>query len=483
MYAYPWGVKGTEIEGFTGPDKWQRQTLIEIGERMKAAEKTGEPVRILRRSGHEIGKTAFIAWIIQWWNSTRDHPAGVVTANTKQQLTSKTWRELAKWHNMMINRDWFSWTSTRFFLNAHPSTWFTEATPWTKEKSEAFAGTHEKRTGVLMIFDEASIIDDRIWEVADGAMDKGSLWLAFGNPTKNSGKFFHAAVGDWRERWFSARIDARDSIIANQVRIKQWVDDYGEDSDYCRIRVKGEFPRASAMQFIPSDIVMAAAARHLRPDMFGHAPKIIGVDVARFGDDMSTIIKRQGLCASDLKKFRNIDLMRFTGVLIQEIQAFKPDAVFIDATGGYGAAVVDRLRQLGIGCIEVQFGGAAADDKSWNNKRTEIWGRMKEWLKLGGAIPDDSELKADLVGPWYSFDNKDRVALESKEDMKRDRALPSPDCGDALACTFAEPVVNQSDRNISSFVGVRPAVGGSPEGKKYDPTAFIRDVKRRMEGR
>lgn len=480
MFVFPWGEPGTFLEHHSGPDEWQKEALIEIGMRLSNAQDTGEPVRILRRSGHEIGKTAFIAWVILWWNSTREHPQGVVTANTRMQLEGKTWRELAKWHGIMIHKDWFEWTATKFSLKAHPATWFSQAVPWVKEKSEAFAGTHEKR-GVLMIFDEASLIDDKIWEVADGAMDAGALWIAFGNPTRNTGKFYEAAVGKWRHRWYSQRIDSRKSKIANQARIAQWVEDFGEDSDYVRIRVKGEFPRASAMQFIPSDIVMAAAGRHLRPDMYDFAPKILGVDVARFGDDMSTIIKRQGLAAFDLMKFRGIDLMRLTGIVIQQIQEWKPDAIMVDATGGYGAAVVDRLRQLGYEVIEVQFGGTAIKEKIYHNKRTEIWGEMREWLKGGGAIPDDDELKADLVAPEYAFDNRDRQALESKDDMKT-RGLSSPDCGDALACTFAEPVVLHTDRT-NIFTGVRPAVGATPGVSGYDPTAFIRDARQHMSNR
>lgn len=483
MYAYPWGKEGTFLAKHAGPDEWQKKALIEIGDAMRAAAETGEPVRILRRSGHEIGKTAFIAWIIQWFTSTREHPVGVVTANTKQQLDTKTWRELSKWHDVMIHKHWFTWTATKYYLTAYPNDWFVAATPWSKERSEAFAGTHDKR-GVLMIFDESSLIDDKIWEVADGAMDEGSLWLAFGNPTRNTGMFHEAAVGKFRHRWKSARIDSRVSKIANQTRIKQWLEDYGDDSDYVRVRVKGEFPRASSMQYIPSDIVMAAAIRLYNQDMFRKQPKIMGVDVARFGDDQSTMIKRQGLQSWDLKKTRGVDVDVFASLVAQEAKEFVPDAVFVDASGGYGLAVIYKLKQLGFPVIEVQFGGAAADEKSFRNKRAEIWGRMKEWLKSGGAIPDDDELKADLVGPEYSFVNlkgHDVVILEAKEDMKS-RGLASPDCGDALAMTFAEHLLSASEQSAAaSMGGVAPAIG-DPNGD-VDPTRFIREAAQRLHKR
>jgi hypothetical protein len=475
MYVFPWGEKGTFLEDFpNGPDKWQTKTLKRIGELMKESELvTHEPVRILRRSGHEIGKTALIAWVIHWFNATRNNPQGVVTANTKLQLESKTWREVAKWNGLAINGHWFAWTATKFYFKAEPATWVTHAIPWVKEKSEAFAGTHEKR-GVLLVFDEASLIDDKIWEVADGAMDEGALWLAFGNPTQNTGRFYQNAVGRFRHRWDSERVDSRDSGISNKKRIEQWIQDYGEDSDYVRVRVLGEFPRASAMQFIPSDVVMAAAGRSLNVTEYNFAPKVLGVDVARFGDDQSAMIWRQGLASWGLRKFRNIDIPVLAGVVGQEIQMGKPDAIFIDATGGYGLSLIFELKRLGYQPIEVQFGASATDTVKWANKRAEIWGRMKEWLISGGAIPDDDELKTDLVGPEYTFVTKqgcDVVILEKKEDMKS-RGLASPDAGDALAVTFALPVVLPSDQPNNTAVAM-PSVG-------YNPADKINHVQRQL---
>jgi hypothetical protein len=467
-FIWPWG--SGPLDGHEGPDIWQKDVLTYIGQRTREGSSVG--VRVAVSSGHGIGKTALIAWLIDWFMSTRPHPQVVVTANTKTQLETKTWRELARWHRMSLNRHWFQQTATRFFLNAHPETWFAAAIPWSKERSEAFAGTHEKH--VLVLYDEASIIPDEIWEVTEGAMTTaGAIWVAFGNPTRNTGRFAQC-FGKNRHLWWTKKVDSRTSKVAtNRELINQWVHDYGEDSDFVRIRVRGEFPRAAANQLIPVDLVDAAAGRFRHEAEFMFAPRVLGVDVARFGDDQSVIIQRQGLAASGLKKFRHLDTMTFSGLVVREIEAFKPDAVFVDAVG-IGAGVVDRLNQLGYGgvVIPVNAGERAMDRDQYHNLRTEMWDKMRDWLKAGGAIPDDIELRDDLIGPEYQYDARDRLALERKEDMKA-RGLASPDCGDALALTFARAVYK---RNVlQDFMPAVTQHNFNPltHGSDYDPMNYV----------
>jgi len=200
------------------------------------------------------------------------------------------------------------------------------------------------------------------------------------------------------------------------------------------------------MQFIGMDQVEAAQARPVGT-FLGSDPLIYGVDCARFGDDSSVLAKRVGRDARSRpwKRWNKMDAMQLAGDIALEAQQEHPDAIFVDA-GNIGAAVVDRLRQLGIENVyEVWFGGEGRD-ANWNgvkvrtaNKRAEMWTNMREWLK-SGSIPDEQKLIDDLVGPLYSFAGDDtRIMLERKKDMKK-RGLASPDDGDALACTFAEPV-------------------------------------------
>jgi hypothetical protein len=428
--AYPWGEPGV-LAKHTGPDAWQRDILDELGESLRQ----GKSPRISVASGHGIGKSTLVAWVIHWFVSTRPHPQVVVTANTREQLLKKTFRELAVWHKRSINSHWWVWTATKFYHVDHPETWFASAIPWSAENPEAFAGTHAEH--VMLIFDEASGIADTIWETAEGAMTTArSAWLCFGNPTKNTGRF-RECFGKYKHRWSTRQIDSRTAKMAsNKEQIAEWIEDYGEDSDFVRVRVKGEFPRASTTQFIPSHHVERAMVNRAVDDEGG--AKLLGVDVARFGDDQSIILKRVGGKVFPLTKFRGIDTMQLAGHVAQAIEDWDPDAVFVDGTG-MGAGVVDRLRSLNYKIIEVINKENADDPLKYANKRAETWGRMRDWLKGDVELPDDSGLRDGLIGLEYGFSAKMAIQLEKKEDLKK-RGLASPDEADALALTFAELV-------------------------------------------
>lgn len=451
LYAFPWGEPGTALADEHGPDEWQRDVLgemqraIQAGQGADAALQTA--VQLAVASGHGIGKTAFVAWIILWFMSTRDFPQIVVTANTGTQLNSKTWRELSKWHKMAINREWFHWTATRFSHVLYPEVWFAAAIPWTEHNSEAFAGTHEKH--VLVIFDEASAIADKIWEVTEGAMTTpGAMWLAFGNPTQTTGRFAQC-FGKFKHRWRTRQIDSRTCKKANRAQIQKWIDDYGEDHDFVRVRVRGVFPRAGNLQFIGLDAVSAAMRR--KAEGYQLFSKVLGVDVARHGDDQSVTTRRQGNHVWPQKKYRIPDLMELADVVAGEINEFEPDAVFIDATG-LGWGLIDRLRQMGFGHLifPVQVGEKANKEARYVNKRSELWDGGKTWLNEGGCLPNDPEMEADLTGPQYGYDNKMRIQIESKDDMKG-RGLPSPDCADSLLLTFANPIAQQTKNPAGSW--------------------------------
>lgn len=393
-------------------------------------------------SGHSSGKSALSAGLILYFIATHSDPAIIVTANTAGQLRDKTWRELAKWHGNSLLKDWFNWSATRYALKAAPETWFASAVPNTPHSAESFAGAHAKH--ILMIFDEASAIDEAIWEVAEGATaEPGGYrkWLVWGNPTRNSGSF-HRCFYAMRHRWRSRQIDTRSCRYADQEQIKQWAEDYGEDSDFFKVRVLGRFPDQSDRQFIATSSVAAAAERRLLRESYEFSPIVLGVDVARFGDDQSVITMRQGLKQLWQRKHRGLDTMQLASLVAEAVGKDKPDAVFVDE-GSMGAGVVDRLAQLGHRrmVMGVNFGANAADAVSYANKRAEMWGRLRDWLAHGQLV-DDRELAADLAGPEYGFDKQERILLEKKDDMKR-RGLASPDCGDALALTFAEHVAGE----------------------------------------
>jgi hypothetical protein len=428
--AFRWGEG--DLAGHDGPDAWQAELLDHIGAQMLGA---APAIRVAVASGHGVGKSALVAWLILWAMSTRPHLHGVVTANTRHQLSTKTWREVSLWLSRAINRDWFALSATKLVQVDHPDTWFVAAIPWRKDRPEAFAGQHGEH--VLVIYDEASAIDDSIWDVSEGALTtQGAMWFAFGNPTRNTGRF-RECFGRFRHRWSTRQIDARSSRIANGEQVRQWLDDYGEDSDFVRVRVRGVFPRAGALQFIGQDIIEAARCN----TSSGEGPRIVGVDIARFGDDQTVLLLRQGDRIATLRRWRGLDTMQTASRVAEFAEREEPDTIFVDGAG-VGGGVVDRLRQLGHDVIDVNGGGRATDDTAYFNLRAEMWGKMRAWLATAN-LPDDSELSADLASPEYGFDARNRLQLERKEDMKK-RGLASPDSADALALTFAAPVRAQA---------------------------------------
>jgi len=445
LYVFSWG-KG-ELAGHQGPDAWQRDVLEDIGRRLRDGGALGDAIREAVASGHGIGKSALVAWIILWALATCPDTKGVVTANTEAQLRTKTWAELAKWHRLSIVRDWFELTATALIsrMPGHDKTWRVDQVPWSERNTEAFAGLHNKGRRVLLVFDEASAIPDVIWEVSEGALtdsDTEIVWCAFGNPTRNTGRF-RECFGRFRHRWTTRQIDSRTAAMTNKAQLSAWVEDYGEDSDFVRVRVRGVFPRAGSNQFIPSDMVAAARGRELRPDQYSMMPRVLSVDVARFGEDQTVITRRQGLQCFPQQKLRGVDTMTLAGIVAQVCHEWQPDEVFIDGVG-VGAGVVDRLRQLGFYVTDAQAGARALDPAKFANRRAEMWGKMRDWLEQGGSIPDDPELEADLTGLEYSFAASGALQLEKKEDMKK-RGLASPDCADSLAIGFYAPATSLHD--------------------------------------
>ena len=471
MFAYhDYWEEVRKTDPTAGPDKWQTEVLLEIGKQVEARIKGESPetaIMIAVRSGHGPGKTALSAWINHWFISTRPHPQSVTTANTRTQLETKTWRELAVWWKRSVHRHWFNWTFTKFYNVAHPETWFAAGIPWTREKAEAFAGTHEKH--VLYIFDEASLIPDEIWETAQGAMTTpGVMWFVFGNPTRNTGRF-KECWGKFRHRWKGFQVDSRTAKMTNKAELEQWIEDYGEDSDFVRVRVTGDFPRASSLQFIPEDLIKLAFERHVSvdPAAFRDAPIILGVDVAREGDDQTVIAARQGIYVHpQIQKFRIPDLMRVASLVAEAIRKWTPAATCIDAIG-LGAGVVDRLRQLGYSIVSVKASETAIDDRKYTNRRAELWAGYKTWLEEGGCLPEDDELRQDSIGIEYGYDAKERLVMEKKPDMKR-RGLASPDIAEAILQTFG---VRLGPSPIESWGDRRPKAETEydPFSEMYDP--------------
>ena len=468
-----------------GPDAWACEFLEEVGRQVELRDFDGvtpvAPQQHAISSGHGIGKSAMAAWLTLWIMSTRPHSRGVVTANTAEQLASKTWAGVAAWLSRCITRHWFRLTTGKGAMRLahvdHPESWRVDAQTSKEENSESFAGLHAASSTPWYLFDEASAIPAKIWEVAEGGKTDGEpMHFVFGNPTRNTGAFAEC-FGRMRHRWTTRQIDSRTVQITNKTLIGGWVSDYGEDSDFVRVRVRGVFPRASSMQFIARDVVDEAMARPMGAYSPHTRVALVGVDVARFGDDQSVIRTRLQRDARTIppKRFRELGTMHLAARVGEHVNELKAMAlrvvVFVDG-GGVGGGVVDRLRQLGFEVIEVNFGGKADDPKKYRNKAAEMWGRMRDALPTL-YLDQDEQLATDLTGREYGYTAADQIDLESKEDMKR-RGLASPDDADALALTFAHPALELVETGGSAD----QSRAQTPRRATHDP--FARD---RLRGR
>lgn len=443
LWAFPWGEPKTPLESFSGPEDWQREILLAIENGLLDL---STAIQIAVASGHGVGKSALVAWLILWAISTFEDTTGVVTANTETQLKTKTWVQLGKWHQLFIAKDLFKLTATAIYAPDRERTWRIDMVPWSEHRPEAFAGLHNQGKRILLVYDEASAIHDNIWETSEGALtdeDTQIIWACFGNPTRNSGRFRQCFSS---KHWIKKQVDSRTVSFTNKTQIAKWIEEYGEDSDFVRVRVRGTFPRAGSMEFISLDLANEAAKREISVHL--HDAFIIGVDVARYGDDECVIYFRKGRDGRSIAPVRMrlqqglSDTMTLAGRVSEYYHRYRADAVFVDG-GGVGGGVVDRLRQLQVPVWDIQFGAKSdrahfEDSSRYANKRAEMWGYMRDWLK-DGSIPNDGDLLSQLCAPLYGYNANNEIQLEKKEDMKK-RGVESPDIADALALTFAYPV-------------------------------------------
>lgn len=438
-----------------GPEDWQREQLERIGQKLldgyplgdALADYAGAVVEEDVSAGHGVGKSALVSWLILWALSTHEDTRGVVTANTETQLQTKTWAELGKWFNLFTARELFRFTATAIYSadKTHEKTWRIDAIPWSEKNPEAFAGLHNQGHRILVIFDEASAIADVIWETTEGALtDRNTqiVWCRYGNPTKTSGEFHRRCTRPRRNKY--SRVDGRSVRFTNKKQIQAWIDEYGEDSDFVRVRVKGQFPRAGASSFISPELTEAARRREVHRHAYEAHPKILACDPARFGDDWTVITLRQGL-----KVHFQVALYGFDGVevgnRIKELcdQITGIMCIVYDAAGN-GADLDSTLRRIPTlpQLVPIQWGIPASDDKQYFNQRAEAWGKLRDWLQAG-EIPDDDELCDQCTSLQYGYDAAFRIQLESKKDAKK-RGVASPDKADSLALSLIPDIVQRT---------------------------------------
>jgi len=451
LACFPWGEEGP-LRDHSGPDTWQRDFLTWLGQEVSQRRFNGVdavyPIRAAVSSGHGVGKSTMQAWLVLWIMSTRPGCRGTITANTSHQLDTKTWAAVQTWGKRVITSAWFEINTQRMYYKGARESWFCTPQSCREENSEAIAGQHAADSTSFYINDEDSAVPDSIHEVQEGGLTDGEpMQFLFGNATRSHGAFYQSCFGERRGRYHVVVVDSRESKFANKTQIAEWVQDYGEDSDFVRVRVRGLPPAASDLQFIDSASVAAAQRRGV--SVLSDDPLVCGLDLARGGSDECVLRFRRGNDARSIPAIRvpgehardSMKLVTLAADVLQRTyNGYRVQTMFVDATGGsIGGPIADRLRNLGHrNVIDVQFGGESPDPK-YGNFRAYMWGRMRDAISGGLAIDSHAGLEIDLTSPGFKHDKRDRVILESKEDMKK-RGIDSPDDGDALAMTFAQVV-------------------------------------------
>ena len=448
LYAYPWGQAGTALEHYNGPDAWQVEILTTLSTEIKARKFDGKtpvlPIQIAVSSGHGVGKSTLVAWLIQFIMSTRPKCRGVITSGTYAQLQDKTFAELGKWHYLSIVKHWFNYNNNRGALSyeqkENKTAWNVKGVASSEHKSDDFAGLHCAHSSPFIIFDEASAVPEAVFSVAKGAMTDGEpFFILTGNATRTTGGFIDALTSG-KGNWITRCIDSRQSRMANKGLIAQWLDEMGEDSDFFRVRVRGLPPNAATNQLIPFNVVQDARKTRLHPDDYQYQPIVIGVDVARGGQDESVICVRQGRKVILLKPYVGLDNVQLAQRVAEIYRSLDGvQGLFVDESG-LGAGCVDYLKHTGYPVIGVMGGTTADNDKMYFNRRAEMWVKVLNWLTAGQVeIPDDPQLALQLTSQEYFFDKKDRYQMLSKDNAKS-VGFSSPDRADALCMTFGYAV-------------------------------------------
>lgn len=459
------------------PDPWQKDVLD--------AFPTNQRLALIACRGP--GKTAVLAWLGWNYMLTRPMPKCAATSISGDNLRDNFWTEMAKWQQKSpLLKALFTWTKERIFANENPEQWWMSARTYAQsgdatQQANTLAGLHADY--ILFLIDETGDMADAVMVSAEAALSsciEGHIVQA-GNPTKLSGPLYRASQNE-KNLWHVTHITAHPDDPKRTPRISaQWAREfmaqYGVDHDWTRVTIYGQFPRSSFNALIGPDEVRAAMKRYYREHEIGRVAKVMGIDVARYGDDSSIIAKRQGIQMFPFIAHRGLSSVQGASIVHREWLQWDADAAFIDDTGGFGSGWIDQLKMLGRAPIGVHFAAQAHEKMRFENKRAEMYWDLCEWIKAGGAVPEDQELLADLTNTTYSA-TKGILLLEPKALVKAKQMGRSPDKGDAAALTFAEPImlvsrsIHRLNRNVadySPYAGMDKTDAGGYSGSNYSP--------------
>jgi len=399
--------------------------------------------RIAQRSGHRVGKTTALAWIINHQMVCRAPQKTVCTAPTTKQLFEALRAETVSWFNRLPDtiRELYEVKSEDISLKSAPTESFVSFRTSSAEKPEALAGVHS--VWVLLICDEASGIPEAIYEGSIGSMaNPGAIQILAGNPVRRAGLFYDVfKKAALREKWTTLHASSEHHPNVTPDFVDDVKSRYGEKSNQYRVRVLGEFPLVDDDTVIPFDLIEPALTRDVQPSM--NAPVYWGLDVARKGRDACALAKRKGKALLEkVTTWRGKDTMQTVGIVHGEWNstppALRPAYIFVDAIG-LGGGVADRLMELGLPVVGINVGEAAAMAEKYERLRSELWFKGREFLeKRDCSLAGDEELGHELGLPTFDHRSTGKIFVEEKKLTMKRTGEPSPNRADAFLLTLVQ---------------------------------------------
>jgi phage terminase large subunit len=422
--------------------------------------------RLSIRSGHGCGKDCVAVWLAQWFMTTRPFAKVVVTAPTGRQLRDVFFSEFSKWLRQSdVAEEFVVQKDIAFHRESQKEWWLRLISPSVRatreDQAETLAGIHADH--LLIIADEASGIPEPTFVPLEGAMTSpDNKAILIGNMTKNKGYFYDTHFNvDIRRDWTTLHWDSRESTIVDKSMPEYFARKYGVDSNVFRIRVEGNPPLEDENTLIPLWTALQCIGNEV--EVAEDEPLYLGVDVARYGNDASIILPRQGLKVHPWETFHKLNTIDLGGFIVQTYQDMDASGVAIDVIG-VGAGVSDWLQKHNLkNLYQINVSNSSSDLEKYDRLRDELWVKVRENCLLGlYSFPDvkvageteslGQQLASELSSVRYKFNKHGGYVVESKKDMKA-RGVESPNIADALCLTeyFANKATRVFAKDKSSI--------------------------------
>ena len=435
------------------------------------------------RSCNGAGKTFTAAITILWWLMSYDNAIVITTAPSERQVREILWREL---RNLYVPvRDTIGGKLTRTRLEFSPKRY---AYGFSTNTEDRFQGFHSGN--ILVIVDEASGVDEFIFNAIRGVITaRNSKLLLIGNPHGYAGTFYDAFHKN-RKRFETIHVSAFDlpqfkaeGITEDNIKdiefnhyddhdleqdefdedyepehqlglsSPQWAidvfNDLGPQSSVYQTRVLGQFPEEADDTLIPLRDVEAAVKR--QTDTPTDATPVMGVDVARFGNDKTVIIIRHGPRVIYIDELRKSDIVNTTGAVVTAALKYKLKDIIVDEIG-VGAGVLDNLKADNrFNAQGLNGSNSPSDNEKYLNLRAEVFDGLRQRFADGDiSIPNDPELISQVASLTYKYNARGQLQLESKDQI-RSTGRQSPDKADAIALAFTSEIKSKPKQRIRIF--------------------------------